>query len=389
MTYRQIVEELGLDISPVTVRKKYEALLEEASIATPAWPQNRECPVVPVVDEWPKWTFSEDWWQDWKGFEPDRTSGPSLSVGARPWQITPSQPILQVSPKIMEPVTIVAGYTSVPPVEGFVRFAFHPEWEQLPQWIKRVAAAIAIDMTTVAVFDTTERHFSLEEMQEAHQIAYRVEEFAQQIIDNPTEMPNLVVDNWEGDLSHIRPSSIYTAINSLMFDRTESAILEALSSFECYEPLGPIPAEADLEDYSNGNRSGWRFTISNPEALRDCMKPWLNIWWQEVLHTIAFNTLPSKLDLAKEVAKLIEENPEQLNFEHPQILVGLADDGIYYWAHEQDLVNDIDELETITYQPQLWKGAGWYRYNFDEPEEVPVEYLGTSLTTEIIYSILY
>ncbi len=307
-TYREegwmsLRDWLGTDFLPFEAAREYVRKLGLLSSADwKRWSRDERPNFIPSK---PEKVYLEEGWAgmvDWLEYPPTEETSGYRVVGARPWQITPSQPVLRVSSEVQAPVAIT--------VEGNrVRFEFLPEWDQLPQWIKRVAAAVAIDMATVTVFGPTEQH--LEEMQEDEDempedprefiegAAHSIEEFAQKIIDNPTEVPEEAehfagIALGYGNLGYVRPSSIATAIAWVINDWTESAILEALSSFECYEPLGPIPAGEDLEFYYNSDMPelsfSWRFPNprNNPAAVRDCMEPWLNIWWQEVLHTIAF-----------------------------------------------------------------------------------------------------
>ncbi len=71
-------------------------------------------------------------------------------------------------------------------------------------------------------------------------------------------------------------------------------------------------------------------------------------------------------------------------------IVLLADDGIYYWQWKDELIEDTEELETIPYDPAMWKGPGWYRYNFDLTDDPRasvldlVEFLGLTLSPELV-----
>ncbi len=223
-----------------------------------------------------------------------------MFVGARPWQILYDQPTLRAAPEIRPPVSssIIRDEYN----DAIILFEFLPQWKELPKFIQRIGAAVAVDMATVNLIRSPTM-LDPRANRNLEVTAGLIEQLMRLIIDNPEHTLGSLRDRLPNAIDQIRVpdrqpyEAVYTALNFLLNDWLESAILRAISSFQCYEPVGPLgPYERplgphdDLEDYLR-DYEFTTYSFVDPDLARDvqaCMTPWFNIWWQEVLNTLAF-----------------------------------------------------------------------------------------------------
>lgn len=266
-------------------------------------------------------------------------------VGARPWQVVSSEPPPEVDPDLAVPidVEVLLDYVDMSDPEELlavpaVRFVFNGIWRKLPIAIQRMATVIALDMAAgnmvqKAFYLDAERpepereQFGKRGTARIQKIATAIEKFTQAVLRNPhyrlenyaeaSELAETIRESFS-DLwpSRHRRLAYFTGTATaaqtaawppdwIMVHGEQismhSSILLALSTLQCHESTGPLAPTSSLwnhwmydglyeepyEPYENEDL----YTFLTPEmaiGVRDCMEPWINIWWQEVLDTIAF-----------------------------------------------------------------------------------------------------
>ncbi len=251
--------------------------------------------------------FYGDWWKGWSDFVgpelapptqtrgswPSHLSGPT--VGARPWQILPSEPAPEYDPELEVPIQIEIS----PEDPRVVEIHFLKMWRQLPPAVRRIAIAVGLDMATANMTLA----FPTKIGTTAHQnMAAVMERITESIIARPhdtavsTELGNQYHDALGEEQRRRGPAQPYNAViwafDHLVTGFWNDALLTALSSF-CHEPYGPLSSTTSLNDSQLLFGSGTiRFYAFNPSetanALVGCMRHWFNIWWQEALDALAF-----------------------------------------------------------------------------------------------------
>ncbi len=260
--------------------------------------------------------FYEDWW--WgeflgmEGFEPGGTSGHRV-VGARPWQTLPSEPTPEVDPELEVPIRIDFAEHEYG-VE--VHFIFTQLWRDLPPAVHRIAAAVALDMAAgnmvqqAFYLDRSRSRFGIKGTKNVQEFSAQIERLMRTIIDNPHKVLKWTLIE-EGFPSVVeRPyaptffpgwryrqpyAGVYEALYHLIEEGDpESAIVEALATLECYSPEGPL-ANTSLDPRRMRYRYIYDFDdLETAQWVQQCMEPWINIWWQEVLDTLAFQIPEAK-----------------------------------------------------------------------------------------------
>lgn len=251
-----------------------------------------------------------------------------MFVGARPWQILKHEPSPEVDPELEVPIDIELNSDffgdEYEGEDSAIQFTFNELWTALPLPIKRIATMVALDMAAGMMLQETfylnvkQTKFGQEGTQLIQTIADSTEKLLAQVIERPykriyehsgaTELQRIIYNfrNWKMlyPQSEPRPSWFtvpITAITHIMDipigsgdDEFPFAILLGLSGFSCYGERAPLGRTGSLAIYFNeyvSDMTHYIYSSMSPEmaiGIRDCMEPWINIWWQEVLDVLAF-----------------------------------------------------------------------------------------------------
>lgn len=263
--------------------------------------------------------FYADWWKGWVDFvgpdlaPPSQTRG--RTVGARPWQILhPSEPAPEYDPELELPIDIDVVHYRRP----VTVFQFNALWESLSKAEKRIAAVVALDM---AAGDVIRFGFFTDEARErfdqgGSEVILQLTRYIEGLRDRVTENPHRATFNSEEistfwvrnpevfllpdeDVARQPYASLRHALTLFIEEQNlERTILQSLATFDCHGPYGPLEYTEHLP-LDPVSRTSYRVEEWPPvlqeqgwepagEWLTDCLEPWINIWWQEVLDTLAF-----------------------------------------------------------------------------------------------------
>lgn len=225
-----------------------------------------------------------------------------MLVGARPWQVLyPSEPSPEYDPELEVPLLVRPSLSNT---ELHVNVDVLPLWGNLPRAIQRISAAIALDMALVNM--------------EGHSVYGEaiapLEELTKAIINRPheplwsesffVEAFDLIPPEFRDPENPYR--NIFDAVEQFFDGLLLNSAISSLITF-CYSPLGPLDSLSVLSPNLGNIETAHLFVVyhdvsfyqefyqeSDADELGRCLTHWINIWWQEVVDTLAFVIPESK-----------------------------------------------------------------------------------------------